>query len=227
MVFPVLTHSCESWTIKKAEGQKIDPFELWCWRRLLRVPWTARRSNQSVLREINPEYSLEGLTLMLKLQCFAHLMWTVNSLEKSLMLGKIEGKRRRGHYRIRWLDGITNALDVNSRRWWGAGMPGVLQTTGSQRVGHDWATEQREWQATCQHKTIKDVLFWQILPCLICHLIHNLPSLHYHSNSEVQVICVLIHLVRSLPMDSQLKWTNTWHYIQSQANLNTHQWMNE
>ena len=115
MVFPVVTYGCESWTVKKAEGQRIDAFKLWSWRRLLRVPQTARRSNQSIVREINPEYSLEGLMLKLKLQYFGHLMRTVDSLEKSLMLGKIEGRRRRGHQRMRmrWLDGITNAMDMN------------------------------------------------------------------------------------------------------------------
>ena len=113
MVFPVVTHGCESWTIKKAERQRIDVFEVWCWRRILKVPWTAKRSNQSILREINPENPLEGLMLKLKLQYFDHLMQTDNSLEKSLMLGKIEGRRRRGHQRMRWLDGITNAMNMN------------------------------------------------------------------------------------------------------------------
>ena len=107
MVFPVVMYGCESWTIKKAKHWRIDAFELWCWRRLLRVSWTARRSNQSILREINSEYSLEGLMVKLKLQYFGHLMWRVNSLEKTLMLGKIEGRRRRGCQRTRWLDGIT------------------------------------------------------------------------------------------------------------------------
>ena len=106
-------YGCESWTVKKAEHRKIDCLELWCWRRLLRVPWTARKSNQSILREINPEYWLEGLMLTLKLQLFGHLMRTADSLEKSLMLGKIEVRRRQGHCRIKWLDGITNAMDVN------------------------------------------------------------------------------------------------------------------
>ena len=113
MVFPVVMYGCESWTIKKAEHQRIDAFELWCWRRLLRVPWTAKRSNQPILREINPEYSLEGLTLKLKLQYFGHLMRMADSLEKSLMLGKIEGRRRRRHQRMRWMDGITNSMDMN------------------------------------------------------------------------------------------------------------------
>ena len=113
MIFPVVMYGCKSWTIKKAECQRIDVFKLWCWRRHLRVPWTARRSNQSILREINPEYSLEGLMLKLKLQYFGHLMPTAGSLEKTLMLGKIEGRRGTGHQRMRWLDGITNAMDMN------------------------------------------------------------------------------------------------------------------
>ena len=111
MVFPVAMYGCESWTIKKAELQRIDAFELWGWRRLLRVPWTARRSNQSTLKEVSPEYSLEGLMLKLKLQYFGHLMQRADSFEKTLMLGKIEGRRRRGQQRMRWLDGITNQLN--------------------------------------------------------------------------------------------------------------------
>ena len=112
MVFPVVMDGCESWTIKKAEHQRIDAFELWCWRRLLRVPWTAR-FNQTILKEISPEYSLEGLMLKLKLQYFGHLMRKTNSLEKTLMLGKIEGRRKRGQERMRWLDGISDSMDMN------------------------------------------------------------------------------------------------------------------
>ena len=113
MVFPVVTYGCESWTKKKTEHRRIDAFELWCWRRLLRVPWTARRSNQSILKEIIPGYSLEGLMLKLKLQYFGHLVRRADSFEKTLMLGKIEGKRRRGRQRMRWLDGITNSMDMD------------------------------------------------------------------------------------------------------------------
>src|SRR5574341_1331285 len=113
IVFPVVMYGCESWTVKKAERRRIDAFELWCWRRLLRVPWTARRSNQSILKEISPGISLEGMMLKLKLQSFGHLMRRVDSLEKTLMLGGIGGRRRRGRRRMRWLDGITNWIDVS------------------------------------------------------------------------------------------------------------------
>ena len=116
MVFPVVMYGCESWTIKKAEHRRIDAFEMWCWRRLLRVPWTARRSNQSILKEISPGCSLEGLMLKLKLQYFGHLMQRVDSLEKTLMLGRIGGRRRRGQQRMRWLDGITNSMDLGLSR---------------------------------------------------------------------------------------------------------------
>ena len=144
MVFPVAMYGCESWTVKKAEHRRIDAFELCCWRRCLRVPWAARRSNQSILKEISPGYSLEGLILKLKLQYFGHLMRRVDSLEKTLMLGGIGGRRRRGRQRMRWLDGTTDSMDVSLselREWWWTGRPGVLQFMGLQRVGHDWVAE--------------------------------------------------------------------------------------
>ena len=135
MVFPVLMYGCESWTVKKAECQRIDAFELLSWRRLLRFPWTARKSNQSILKEIIPEYSLEGLMLKLKLQYFGHLMQRTDSFDKILMLGNIEGGRRRGWQRMRWLDGISNSVDMSwvcSGNWWWMGKPGMLQSMGSQ-----------------------------------------------------------------------------------------------
>ena len=144
MVFPVVMYGCESWTIKKAECQRIDAFELWCWRRLLRVPRTARRSNQSILNVINPEYSLEGLMLKLKLQYLGHLMRRTGSLEKTLLLGKTEcGKRRDDRGWDGWMASPTQWtwVWVNFGSWWWTGRPGVLWPMGLQRVGHDWATE--------------------------------------------------------------------------------------
>ena len=144
MVFPVVMYGCESWSVKKSGYQRIDAFELWCWWRLLRVPWTARRSNQSILKEISPEYSLEALMLRLNLQNFGYLMERADLLEKTLMLGKIEGKRRRGWQRMRWLDNITDSLDMsfwaNSGRQWRTEKPGVLQSMWLQRAGHDSTT---------------------------------------------------------------------------------------
>ena len=135
---------CESWTIKKAEHWRTDAFELWCCRRFLRVPWTARRSNQSIIKEISSEYSLEGLILKLKLEYFGHLTRRGDWFEKALMLGKIEGERRRGWQRMNWLDGITDSMDMSLSKlgsWWWTGRPDMLQSMVSQRVGHDWATE--------------------------------------------------------------------------------------
>ena len=146
MVFSVVMYGYERWTIMKAECQRTDALEVWCWKRLRRVPWTAGRSNQSILKEIKPEHTLKGLMLKLKLQYSGHLMQRADSLEKTLMLGKIEGRRRKGWQRTRWLDGISNSMDkiwASSRRWWRTEKPGVLQSMGSQRVRHDWVTEQQ------------------------------------------------------------------------------------
>ena len=136
MVFSVVVYGCESWTIKKAEHQRIDAFELWCWRRLLRVPWTAKRFNQSILKEIRPEYFLEGLMLKLKLQYFGHLMQRANSFEKTLMLGKTEG-RRRGRQRMRWLDGITDSMDMSLSKFREMAKDKEAWSMGLQRVGQN------------------------------------------------------------------------------------------
>ena len=162
MVFPVVMYGCESWTIKKAEHRRIDAFELWCWRRLLRVPWTARRSNQSIVKEISPRCSLEGLMLKLKLQYFGHLMWRADSFEKTLMLGKIEDRRRRGQQRIRWLHGTTDSMDTGLGGLWDLVMdrrPGVLWFMGFQTFHHDWATELK-WTELLYNIVVVFAIYW-------------------------------------------------------------------
>ena len=183
MVFPVVMYGCESWTIKKAEHRRIDAFELWCWRRLLRVTWTARRVNQSILQEISPEYSLEGLMLKLKLQYFGHMMWRTDSLEKTLMLGKIEGRRRRWQQRIRWLDGITDSMDMSlsklqelvmDREAWRTAVHGVVRSwtrlsdwTDSSHLPANkpiWEIICFNWHDICKHN-FKVLVQW--------HLVHS------------------------------------------------------
>ena len=171
MVFPVVMYGYESWTVKKALHQRIDAFELWCWRRLLRVPWIARRSNQSILKEINPGISLKGMMLTLKLQYFGHLMWRVDSLEKTLMLGGIAGRRRRGRQRMRWLDSITDWMDVSlsellelviDREAWHAAIHGVAKS-------QTW--NELNWTESCQ--VIWTVSIQKLLQILEIHCIHQ------------------------------------------------------
>ena len=149
-------YGCESWTIKKAECRRIDAFELWCWRRLLRVPWTARRSNQSILKEIIPEYSLEGLMLKLKLQYFGHLMWRADSLEKTLMLGKIDGRRRRRQRRMKWLDGITDSMDVSLSKLQELVMDREAWRSAVHRVPKSWTWLSNWTELNCKFHFLKN-----------------------------------------------------------------------
>ena len=176
-------YGCGSWTIKKAGRWRIGAFVLWCWRRLLRVPWTAGRSYQSILKEISPEYWFEGLMLKLKLQYFGHLMWRTDSSEKTLMLGMIDGGRRSGWQRVRWLmESMTQWtwVWVSSGSWWWTGKPGVLQSMESQRVGHDWVTELTWTEVLLQAHTEGNFL------CLFIQT-HYLPSPHWYQSKKARI----------------------------------------